>query len=180
MGSRLDAWCFLLDFFFVAPVVVVVAAEFAGADALLDCCGLRAEVATLTGCADAEDADASNARTSDCCAGKLSHFSPLSSLLGCAGLLGSKLAAPVHPYHRDFPRGLKARTSGCGAFEQPARNKVGCRRARGVAWATDSPTSGRPIFSGVDILPGRDSIRVICLPKMRENASNCCRAPCIC
>ena len=65
VGSRLDAWCFLLDFFFLAAVVVVVAAEFAGADAALDCCGRRASVATLTGCADAEDAYASDARTSD-------------------------------------------------------------------------------------------------------------------
>jgi hypothetical protein len=78
----LEAWCFLLDFFFLAAVLVVVAAEVDGADAALDCCRPRAEAATLTGCADAEHAQASDARTSDAAMGSLVIF--LRSVPCCA------------------------------------------------------------------------------------------------
>src|SRR5271170_3377280 len=142
VGSRLDPWCFLLDFFFVAAVVVVAAAEFVGADAALDCCGLRAAVATLTGCADAEDAYTSNASTSDAAIESLVIF--LRSVpCSVRRLLQTKRAARAHPYYGDFPRALKAGTSVAARIEQPARNKVGCRRARRVCVGAGPANSGR-------------------------------------
>jgi len=43
----------LVDFFFLAAVVVVAPEELAGAEDVVDCCGLGVLGAALAGCADA-------------------------------------------------------------------------------------------------------------------------------
>src|ERR1700693_3681669 len=77
VGSRLEAWCFLLDFFFLAAVV-----ELPCADEALDCCRLGAGEAE---CADAELAYASDARISDAAMGSLVIFLRFSSLPRAVG-----------------------------------------------------------------------------------------------
>src|SRR5271166_5697073 len=86
VGSRLEAWCLLLDFFFLAAVVVGAdVEELPGVDEELDCCGLGVVVAMLAGCADVALARTTNTRNSDVAMGSLFIFLRFSSLPRAVG-----------------------------------------------------------------------------------------------
>src|SRR5580700_9163232 len=86
VGSRLDPWCLLLDFFFLAAVVVGAdVEELPGAVEALDCCGLGVVVAMLAGYADVELVQTSNTSNSDVAMGSLLIFLRFSSLPRAAG-----------------------------------------------------------------------------------------------
>ncbi len=108
MGSRLDPWCLLLDFFFLAAVVVGADVEEPpGVVEALDCCGLGATVAMLVASADVELAWASDARNSAVRMGSLLIFLRFSSLPRAADFGDRSVRRAYIPYYGDFPRGLK-------------------------------------------------------------------------
>jgi len=79
VGSCLELWCFLVDFFFLAAV------ELPCGDEALDCCGLYADEAAFAGYADVEQAHASDARNSDAAMGSLVIFLRFGSLPDAVG-----------------------------------------------------------------------------------------------
>ncbi len=100
MGSRLELWCFLVDFFFLAVL------ELPCADEALDCCGLHAVEAAIAGNADVEHAQASDARNSDVAMRALVIVLRFSSLPR-GELRGTKRPARTFLHYDGFPAGLK-------------------------------------------------------------------------
>jgi hypothetical protein len=132
----LDEWRFLLDFFFLAVVVVVAAP---------DCCGLGPGEETLARFSNAgakadADADAPHAyttvaRINDALIESLFIFPRISSLLRAAGFQEGSIRRGQLALLWRFSARPQAWTSAAARIEQPARISLDAGKRAKFVWA---------------------------------------------